>query len=342
MSRSLGHESYPFELTVGTVKFTQAEPNGFEYIEIEDHVDMIGVADLAVNMENQNWGTFQVGDEVECMVGETERKMFAGVVTGMRYAAKGGKQLLILRAMDPLCKAAASRRTKVYEELKDSDIVQEVLGLAGLEPGQIDATDEAHPYVFQRSESDLEFMKRLAARNNYLLRSAEGKVDFVKPQFGGSGYEVKDEALTSLDYSYSVMSVPPEITTYGWDYNTSKMVEGTATDSDIEAIGSGESALSLSGRIWSGGTTISDVDVSAQGGAKGIAMAELNRAARNFLRGRATIDGDANIFAGAVVKFSGHREGFNPEAYVISARHRIVFKRGFETQFNFCSNTLPV
>ena len=78
-----------------------------------------------------------------------------------------------------------------------------------------------------------------------------------------------------------------------------------------------------------------------RGAAKDVAVAELNRLARNFLRGRAVVDGNGKLFAGVSIKFTGHRDGFNPEAYVISARHLYESNRGFSTEVRFCSNTFP-
>jgi phage protein D len=335
------NESYQFDATVSGLTFTQAEPGGLLQMVIEDHVDMIGVARFTISQGQEEWASIKLGSDVEVKVGASGRKMFVGLVTGLRHTRKGGQDALVVMAMDPLIKASSSRRTKVYEDMTDSDIVQEVIGAAGLEAGKVDSTEGQSPYVLQRNESDLEFMKRLAARNNYLLLCNEGKVDFVKPQFSGQSVEVSPDMVESLDYTMNAVSVPPNMTTYGWDYVETSTVEGTAGSGDIEAIGGGENAVSAAAKIWGGTSYVSDVEVSSQGGAKGIAVAELNRLARNFLRGTARVDGNADIHAGAKVKFKGYSTGFNPEIYVLSARHLFQPKRGYATEFQFCGNTMP-
>lgn len=342
MAGNTVNEAYAFTATIGGSQHTQAEPNGLEYLMVEDHVDMIGMARFSLNLDHGNWSSFEFGADVEVKVGKGQRKMFVGVITGMRHARKNGREMLTVIAMDPLAKAGASRRTEIYEDLTDSDIVNQVIGRAGLEAGQIDSTSTTHPYVLQRNESDLEFMKRLAARNNYLLRTNEGKVDFVKPQFGGGAVEISESMLEDLDYTMNAAQVPPGITTQGWDYVATDKVEGTAGAGDIETIGSGQNAVEAASRIWTGGNSfLADVDVDAQGNAKDIAVSELNRIARNFLRGSARIDGNSEVFAGAKVRFTGHPTGYNAEVYVISSRHLFEFKRGYTTEFKFCSNTLP-
>lgn len=341
MSARGSNDAYHFKATIGGQTFTQAQPNGLEHLQIEDHVDMIGVAKITLNLDSEGWSGVDVGAEVEVEVGQGSRKMFSGIITGMRHSYKRGREVLTIMAMDPLCKLAASRRTETYEEQTDSDIVSAVIGRAGLEMGQVDATSEVRPYVIQRNESDLEFCKRLAARNQCILMSNEGKVDFLKPQYGGSPVEIGADVLESLDWNCNAMSVPPTITTYGWDYVATSKVEGTAQDGDIEAIGGGRKATEVAGAIWGDQSWLADVNMGSQGSAKDVAVSELNRMARNFLRGTATVDGNSGLHAGARVRFTGHRNGFNPDVYVISARHVFEFRRGYSTEIQFCSNTMP-
>jgi len=335
------NKAYKFSATVGGREFTQSDQGGLEYLLIEDHVDLVGVARITFNLDHGSWSSIQIGSDVEVKVGASGRKMFVGVVTGMRHAYKQGRETMTVVAMDPLIKASASRRTETYEKMKDSDIAQQVIGKAGLTPGRIDATADTHDYVFQRNESDLEFLKRLAARNGYLLMCNEGKVDFLKPQYGGRAVEVDTKSLEDLDYQMSANQVPPGITTQGWDYTKVEKVEGSAGSGDIEAIGGGRNAVEAAAMIWKDKAFITEVTAHSQSGAKETAVSELNRAARNFLRGTARVEGNSEIHAGAKVRFKGHPTGFNPEVYVVSARHMFEFKRGYSTEFSFCSNTMP-
>lgn len=336
------NEAFQFKVTLAGREHTQAQPNGLEYVLVEDHLDLVGVARITVNVDHGAWSSIQIGSDVEVSVGDSDRKMFSGVVTGMRHAFKQGRETLTIHAMDPLIKASASRRTETYEKLTDSDIVQKVIGRAGLQAGQIDATTEKHDYVIQRNESDLEFMKKLAGRNNYVLCANEGKVDFKKAQFGSGPVEISPDMIEDMDYQMSAVQVPPQITTTGWDYVATSKVEGSAGAGDIEAIGSGKNAVEAAAMIWKDTNNVADVMVHSQGTAKEVAVSELNRLARNFLRGSARVDGNAALFAGAKVKFKGHPDGFNAEVYVISSRHLFEIKRGYATEFTFCSNTMPV
>jgi phage protein D len=329
---------------IGGETVTQAESLGLTVLVVEDHVDMVGVLKATVNAGGFDWSAVSIGDEIKAGFGGSAEMAFAGFVTGVRHhSASGGQEFVTVIAMDPLCKLRASRRTKVYDEdATDSDIVSTLLGEAGVDPGTVDSTSAKNKYVIQRNESDLTFLKRLASRNGYLLMgNPEGKVDFKKVQYSGSPIELEQSAIMTFDYTLSHQNVPTGITVLGWNYKDKVKVEGAATDGDIEAIGGGANAVAETGTIWQEDAYISDVHVADDGAAKDMAIGELNRAARQFVRGRATVQGNGEIKAGALVAFKNFATGFNPEVFVISSRH-VVEGGNYTTEFQFVGNTKPV
>lgn len=331
-----------YTITLGGGEISQADPKGLEYLCVEDHCDMIGVAEFTfAGGAGTEWGSLEIGADVEVKIGGDDRKLFVGFITGLRHSYQQGRDSLTVLAMDPLCKLAASRVVKVYEEMTDSDIASAVISDGGATAGTVDSTSGTHKYVFQRNESNLVFLRRLAARNGYLVMANEGNIDFKSAQFSGSSTELAKDQVISLDYTFSTRVLPPSITCYGWDYVRKEMVEGTASSGDIQAIGGGTNAVEKAGILWSGDSYISDVLVNSQEGAVEMAKAELNRLARNFLRGRAVVQGNGAVHAGTKVKFSGHQEKYNPEGYVISSRHRVFVKGGFTSEIVFCSNAFP-
>jgi phage protein D len=306
---------------------------GVERLVVESHVDMISVAEVTFSGMTE-W-PFKIGDEVKVLVSGADEDDFAGIIVSLRYEMVSQRESCTVVAMDALCKYASSRNTRVYEEMKDSDVISDILGG---DAGQVDKTDEKHLYIHQRNESDLDFLKRLAARNGLLLAAnREGKVDLMAPNFG-SAVELERRHVFQLSYTMSGSQVPPSVTVYGWDYVTKEMVQGSA--SSVDAIGGGSPGLGVAGTIWQGDCYVSDFLVSSQDGAQGAADAELARMARSFLRGRATIEGDGTLRAGAMVKFTGYRDGYNPEVYVVACRH-VMEGRGYRTELNFCANAFP-
>ncbi len=358
-----------YNVEIDGQKFDQQSPMGLEALTVEDHVDMVGVAEITFSSagtrsqpgaspDGLGWDTIKVGSEVKIKVGAggvddgsgtgaktsvqgSREYAFVGIITGMRHSYLKSRDSMTILAMDPTCKLAASQATRVFEEMTDSDIVNQVLGEAGLEIGNIESTQETRKYILQRNESDFMFLRRLAARNGYLLQSNDGKIDFAKAQYSGKAVEFKKTDLISLDYTFSDRGLPKKITAYGWDYLKKEKVEGTASSSDIETIGGGDNAVEKTGQVYQGEAYISDVFVDNQQAALELAKSQLNHMARGFLRGRAIIEGSAAVNAGSKVKFLGTKGNFQPEGYVISARTRVYVGSGETTEVVFVSNTHP-
>jgi len=150
-----------FKATVCGTSFEQGGSQGAESLVIEDHVDMIGIAQLTMNVGGASWKSITIGGDFEAEVGGSTRKLFKGYVTEIRYAFSKGQRKLTIVAMDPLVKLNASRVTKVYEKQKDSDIASSVISAGGCSAGTVDATSAKHDYVLQRNESNLNFLRRL-------------------------------------------------------------------------------------------------------------------------------------------------------------------------------------
>jgi len=322
---------------------TQAESQGLEGMEVEDHVDMMGVARATFNTGGMDWSNVNLGDAVQVGFGGTSDMTFGGYITGIRhFKPKDGNEFMQIIAMDPLCKLAASRHTRVWNEddsPTDDKIANSVLGDASVEIGTVDSTSYSPKYVIQRNESDLTFLRRLAARNGYLLLgNCEGKVDFKKPQYSASPLELTRDQLMVFEYTVSPADVPPDVTVYGWDYVAKEKVEGTA--SSIDTIGGGASALDAAGTIWQDTCYVSDVQVDDADLATAMAESELNRMARSYVRGRGVTQGTGEIRAGKKVKFSGFATGFNPEVFVVASKHKIQ-NGTYITEFYFEGNTKP-
>lgn len=334
--RAEADATFAFALKVGGTELEQARPGGLDYLAIEDHCDMIGVAEFTIEAgQGVSFGDIQLGLDVEIQArGEV---VFKGYVVELRHALRQGRSTLTVLSMDPLCKAAATREVETYLAMTDSDIVTKVLTRCGVPRGVIDSTSLTHPYTMQRNESDLQFLRRLAARNGFMLMAEGGKVHFRAPQFSNSPIELDLEDLISFDYAISSQGIPRELTVIGWDPQQKAEIQGVATDGQVTRIGRGAVFGGEEG-IWLKKSYLSDVIVTSQGEANAIAKAELDRMSRNYLRGRAVIEGNPEFRAGTRVRFTKFDGSFAPDAFVVSSRHRVTPGSGYVTEFAFCSN----
>jgi uncharacterized protein len=285
------------------------------------------------------WG-IQIGDSVEVKLGEGNVVMFKGEVTALEPGwSVDGLTTLTVRALDHCHRLARGRKTRFFEEKKDSDVASTVGAECGLSV-EVDDTSEQHPYILQRNESNLAFLKRLAARNNYQLAVDEGKLLFKKPTFSGSGATITmGTNLRSLKMSFNTAEMVQKVIVRGWDISKKEEIVGTATTGDIDKIGSGTLGAETASKFGESTAYITDVPVGSQAQADALAKAELNRLARQFCHGTGTMDGSESLRAGQIVTFEKLQTGYNGNFYIVSSRHIITATQGYLTEFTFCSNT---
>jgi len=332
-----------FKLTIGSKSFSQKESSTVSSISLEEHVDMVDMMTARIaDPYDEDGLSFSIGDAVKLEI--NTKVMFEGEVTALEpaYGTQSGESIAV-RCLDKMHRLTRGRKTKMFEEMSDADVVKKVVGDAKLS-ASTDSTSPKHAYILQRNESDMTFLKRLAARNDYTLRMEDGKVLFKKAQFSGNGTHIymgdgKDgEASMSLKMSFNSADQVQEMVVRGWDPLKKEEIVGTAKESDVSKIGDGDLGLKEAKSFGTATGYVTDVPVSDQSMAKVIAKAELNRISRQYARGSVKITGDCRIRAGSMITLEGFPKGSNGRFFVVGARHVLSAATGYVTEVNFCSN----
>lgn len=332
-----------YKVTLGSQELTQTQNDGVESIVVEDHVDMVEMLTLRLNgVEGSPKWEAEIGGTVEVKMGAGDRVLFKGEITALEPSwTTDGVASLTVRALDNAHRLARGRKTRTFNDKTDSDIAKTVGSESKLSV-KSDPTTEVHPYVLQRNESNLTFLKRLAARNNFQVTVDEGTLHFKKASLSTTPVKITmGSNLRSLRMNFNSQEQVTKVVVRGWDIRTKKEIVGTASAGDIETIGGGQGGPALSeSKFGEQVAYITDVPVGSQAMATDVAKAELNRLARQFARGSCIIDGNDALFAGAIVEFEGLNMPHNGKYYIISTRHVVSSSSGYTTEITFCGNTL--
>ena len=281
----MGQTVIGFEVQIGSATFTHNQSNGLLSVIMEDHVDMASVCSVTVSTaENQRTQSYKIGDKVSIKIQKSE-ELFSGELVAIDHSFQGkGTSSVILKCLDHSHRLARGRQTRFWTDMKDSDVVSEV-GAESQLGVEVDATSETHKYILQRNESNLGFLKRLAARNNCQLRVEPGKLLFKKSDGGGYTYNLStDTGLISLNMSYNSADMVQNVVVRSWDITTKKEIVGKASASDVQKIGSGEGGAQAASIFGEQTAYITDVPVTTQEMADELAKAEMERIARRFGR----------------------------------------------------------
>jgi uncharacterized protein len=331
-----------YEIKIGGQTFNQPENDGVESIVVEDHVDMVESLTLRISGAegSPDWQA-EIGTTVEVKMGGGNALLFKGEVTATEPSfTVDGITTLTIRALDNAHRLARGRKTRWFENKKDSEIA-ETVGAESKLSVEADPTEQVHPYTLQRNESNLTFLKRLAARNNFQVTVDEGKLIFKKADLSTNANEVKmGESLRSLRMGFNSSEQVEKVVVRGWDIREKKEIVGQADYNQIDKIGGGEVGAGISTSKFGGNTAyITDVPVASQAQANELAKAEMNRIARQFAKGSCVVDGNDKFRAGQMVDFQGLNMPHNGKYYIISSRHTISPQGGYVTEITFCGNT---
>ncbi len=327
--------------TIGGHTFQQPRQDGLQVLVFEDHVDMVDMLTVRVGgaEEQPEWG-FEIGQSASLQLG-SGTQMFEGEITAVEPGFQvEGISTMTVRCLDRMHRLGRGRKTRFWEDVKDSDVAAEVGAECGL---AVDAEDtgEVLPYIIQRNESNVAFLKRLAARNNYQLRVQDGKLLFKSASFGGSPVKIEmGKSLRSVRMSFNSMDMVQKVVVRGWDIMTKEEIVGQASTGDVTPMGDGQLGAEIAGQFGDATAYITDVPVATQSQANQIAKAEMERLARQFCHGTCTVVGNDQIRAGTMVEFSGLPNGLNGKFYVMATRHVISNRSGYTTELTFCSNTM--
>ena len=238
------------------------------------------------------------------------------------------------------------RRTRVFKDSTDSDIVKQVAAGAGLDLGEIEPTSEVHQHITQGNLTDWEF---LASRTRPLgldltvtdgrlhLRqratAAEAPADAGAPAGNGDPrHLIFRHNLKAFHGRMSAADQVADVEIRGWDQGRKQPVVGKALArtgaAKIEATDPPKLAAAFRD------PTFVDVvmPVSSDREAEDAASALAERIGSAFVEAEGTALGNTALRAGAAVRVSGVSAEFNG-AYVLSHVRHVLDDDGYRTHF---------
>jgi Rhs element Vgr protein len=284
-----------------------------------------------------NSNDFIPGNKIQINMGRDSKnkQAFKGIIIkhAVKVKANGHSQLLI-DCMDEAVKMTIGRHSKYFENVKDSDVFDELVQQYKL-TSDPETTKLKHKELVQHHLSDWDFMLLRAEANGMLVLVNDGTVKVARPVIQ------KKEAL-QVNYGSSVLEFESEIdaryqfkNVHGssWDYSNQQLFKtdsssvsltepGNIKGSDIAAAASPDNyEMHHSGH---------KLEQELQDWTDGILM----RSRLSKIRGRAKFIGFGDIKPGDTVKITGVSDRFNGMAYTTAVRQDMG-NGVWETQIQF-------
>lgn len=318
---------------------------GLLSIFISKGANKISSAQLILTDGDVAEGTFAVsseplflpGKEVEIKLGynNTEDTVFKGIIIKHGIKTKADKSsLLILELKDAAVKMTVGRKNKYFEEVKDSEVIEEIAGLYGLE-SEIEATDAMHAKMVQYFVTDWDFVVSRAEANGQLVFLDDGKLITKKPEITSSEIE--------LAYGHNVLEFEADMdardqfassVSKSWDFAGQELLEEEGTDPGLDDHGNFTSkelsdVVGLESFIQQHTGKVTDKELKAWSDAK------LIRSRLAKIKGSVKTIGFKDLKPGDTVEFTGFGDRFNGKAYVSSVIHTFTSESSWYTTIFF-------
>lgn len=246
---------------------------------------------------------------------------------------KDSQAPIIIRGYDVAHRLHRGRFNRSFQNVTDSDVVNQVIGEVGIAAGTVTSTSIVHEYVFQENQSNMEFLRERAARLGFELYVQDGKLNFREPK--------KDQSL-SLKWLQDIHNFRVRVTSAeqvssvevrGWDYSQKRAIVTTANKEQVVTKTSSGTGSETSTKFSTQPKiTVVDQPVFSTNEAQKIAQSLCNELGGEFIYADAEADGNPEIRPGRVVQIK-EMGNYDGDYYVTETRHLYV-DRKYVTEFS--------
>lgn len=268
---------------------------------------------------------FVPGAEVEISLGYDGEKtpVFKGLV--LRHAIEITPEAtprLVVEVADKAVAMTVGRKTAVFRDLSDSDLIGKLIGAAGLQK-EVGATTGTHKEIIQYWATDWDMLLSRADVNGLLVTVESGKVTAKAPEASGQPVlrVAFGEDLLSLDAELDAgrQVAAGSVNSLAWDYAKQAVAQsgpGSVAAPEAGNLGSDKLAQVLNAVATQQSAAALDKDALQAWSSSALLRAKLSR-----LRGRARFVGSELAKPGKLLELAGLGERFNGAVLITGVGH---------------------
>lgn len=239
---------------------------------------------------------------------------------------------MIIRGYDTSHRLHRGRYSRSFQNVTDSDIVNQVIGEIGIAAGTVTTTTLVHEYVFQENQTNIEFLRERAARVGFELYIQDGKLNFRKP--------TQDQQL-SLKWLKDIHSFRVRVSTAeqvssvevrGWNYAQKKSIVSTKANAQvITTTESGKGSETNAKFSIKPKMIVVDQPVFSANESDAIAQSLCDELGGEFVSADAKGEGNPKIRPGIAVKLTNM--GSYSGKYYVTETHHLFRENRYTTEF---------
>jgi Rhs element Vgr protein len=275
---------------------------------------------------------FVPGAEIEIEAGyhSSTETIFKGIVIKHGLKARREKpSILVVEAKDESVKMTVGRKNRYFEEVSDSEVMEEIIDEYGLSK-DVESTAESHKEMVQYYSTDWDFVVSRAEKNGMLVMCDDGEVKIKKPTVESEGSLMLVYGATVLDFEMEMdaRNQFSSIKSESWEYSTQVVVETDSADPGIDQAGN------LRVEDLAGVVDLDELDLRHGGYVseqelQAWADAAAMKSALSKIRGRVKCQGFSDIKPGDTLEIEGIGDRFNGMMFASGVAHQFSDNQWF-------------
>lgn len=313
-------------------------------VSVVEKLDLPALFMMTLSDRETKWAAedkLSAGNEITVELGYLNEtvELFNGEITGLRaeFSSEGPAQVTI-KGYDRLHRLARNKKTKTFKDMKDKQIVQEIVSDVSLQL-DADVEGEKNDMVFQNSQTNLEFIRERAERLGAEVGVSGKKMLFKKPQENSSEAATLEWGKSLLEFvsDLTVISQVSKVTVHGWDPKEQTVVTGeAASDSQNPGLGVEKSGAQIAkDEFGDNELVIMDNSVRSRSEAENIAQARFREISLRYNQSEGRCLGNPKIRVGKIISMKGLGDKLNGKYYVVATQHELS-RAGYVTGFKAC------
>lgn len=270
--------------------------------------------------------------------GSADRSLLKAEITAIEANFLGDYGApVVVRGYDASHRLHRGRYNRSFQNVTDGDIVGTIAGEAGIPPGKLESGGGPYDYVFQENQTNMEFLRKRAARLGYEVYVQGGRLYFHPPS---SSTSLKLEWLKEI-HSFQVRATSArqvnKVEVRAWDYTNKKPIVSTKSSTskvltDTERGKGSATSSAFGGKPTEPTMIVTDQPVESPGEADKIAQAVCDELGGEFVIADAKAEGNPQIRPGRVIELQGMGP-YSGKYYVTQTRH--LYHEGvYTTEFS--------
>ncbi|MCD7977304.1 MAG: type VI secretion system tip protein VgrG [Tannerellaceae bacterium] len=302
---------------------------------IRKEVNRIGKATLVwnagnitgVSMKESEDETFAPGKKIRIEGGysSVENVLFEGMVTTHRVEVTGGiTGKLVIECRDYAFPSTLSRRNRLFEKMKDSEAITQILKDYPALSATVEKTTVKHTELVQYYCSDWDFILSRADGNGLIVLTEGKKITIHKPVVNSSPVlEVTyGKDLIDFEGSLETMGQTGKLEAWSWDCAKQELIKVTGVVPSLNKQGDAQSA-DLAKAIGVTGSVLQTESCADRASLQSWADGCLLKTGLSRIRGALRFQGNAKVVPGSLISLKGLGSRFDGDVYVGWVEHEL-------------------